>query len=757
MAGRLFRLARSLLQRRGAAPGSDAAAKAGPTPAVAKAKSRELTRIQRRRAFTRVILRGLVLVVFLCYLVGAVWIMVFPADVAQRRFNIDENAILVNQANRYMNHPDMDLWKAARYDFHTMAEDGSFRDADRTTQRIERFIRDAYFEPVRQDFRVPHRNITGTNLYFRLNAPRGDGTEVLLLSAPRLVDGRFNGDGVAHLIAFANYARRQNWWAKDLIFLVPDHASVGTQAWLEAYHGDANPLLPAEPYEGPGGLILVAINLAFPEVVQEYNALGLFPIGLNGRLPNADLLLTLVQACHGEHVHPALHAPIAARWSATDPWHRYGRAARQLGRWTRIQALGYPTGEHAMYQRYLIEAATLRGYLLPADTPGVRVFSNLAVARMIEISFRAFNNLLERLHHSFWFYLMTGSDIFIPLSMYIPGIVLPIVALLLWAAYMWARVGDNRRHRQHDGDADADAVADADGAPQKQQRHSGTDGRETDASAARDAAAGPADVERIDPMDPSTRFFQRPADEHPFTASPRPVITALSVMAFGHLVGLALFAGLQLPAAHTVLQAVEGAAVAACDAVLPPLQAALPSLEMPREAVATAAANAAVTLAAIAVLRHACRGAARVLRHVLRDDDAVLARWDGPVLRAARRYDLCRCLLAAELSLGLLALATLNPSLSGPLALLLTPLVTQSRVRASLGRPRALWLQSRVQDLVSPIVLCGIASTWAGVPVSRAVQTAVDHYALLRVILWPFMTVFITSILASLQIAAMTF
>lgn len=41
---------------------------------------------------------------------------------------------------------------------------------------------------------------------------------------------------VALLLAAASFFRMQNYWAKDIIFLITQHEQLGMQAWLEAYH-----------------------------------------------------------------------------------------------------------------------------------------------------------------------------------------------------------------------------------------------------------------------------------------------------------------------------------------------------------------------------------------------------------------------------------------------------------------------------------------------------------------------------------------
>jgi GPI-anchor transamidase subunit GAA1 len=43
--------------------------------------------------------------------------------------------------------------------------------------------------------------------------------------------------GIQLLLAFAHFAPKYSYWARDIIFLITDKGSYGTYAWLEAYHG----------------------------------------------------------------------------------------------------------------------------------------------------------------------------------------------------------------------------------------------------------------------------------------------------------------------------------------------------------------------------------------------------------------------------------------------------------------------------------------------------------------------------------------
>lgn len=61
--------------------------------------------------------------------------------------------------------------------------------------------------------------------------------------------------------------------------------------------------------------------------------------------------------------------------------------------------------------------------------------------RILESSLRTINNLLERLHASFFFYMLTGPDTFIVIGKYLPSAVLVGVGLELNGLQRWVASG----------------------------------------------------------------------------------------------------------------------------------------------------------------------------------------------------------------------------------------------------------------------------------------------------------------------------
>lgn len=59
------------------------------------------------------------------------------------------------------------------------------------------------------------------------------------------------------------------------------------------------------------------------------------------------------------------------------------------------------------------------------------------IARTIESTLRTMNNLLERLHASFFFYIMTGPQRFLKIGFFLPSAILISVAMMFHGLSTW--------------------------------------------------------------------------------------------------------------------------------------------------------------------------------------------------------------------------------------------------------------------------------------------------------------------------------
>jgi glycosylphosphatidylinositol transamidase len=79
---------------------------------------------------------------------------------------------------------------------------------------------------------------TAQNVHGILRSPRAEGTECIIMSAPwKTMNGDSNRHGIHLILNIAKYFKKWSFWAVDFIFLVTDDPTIGTYAWLQAYHG----------------------------------------------------------------------------------------------------------------------------------------------------------------------------------------------------------------------------------------------------------------------------------------------------------------------------------------------------------------------------------------------------------------------------------------------------------------------------------------------------------------------------------------
>lgn len=222
-----------------------------------------------------------------------------------------------------------------------------------------------------------------------------------------------------------------------------------------------------------GGMIIGAIVF---EADQNWRAggLGTFQIrseGPNGQLPNMDLIALVEKSFSWqEHLNGELDKweglenfwlvqwlgsvvdfvsedvlkRLNPTWKLEITGKKFCSQASALLKFMTNQASGVSNGAHGPFRNYQIDAVSVRA-IATGPTAASRAAQNFSpdqdarlrttykLGRALESSFRCLNNLLEKLHHSFFFYLMSSSSHFIPISSYIVPFFLFLLPLLLQA------------------------------------------------------------------------------------------------------------------------------------------------------------------------------------------------------------------------------------------------------------------------------------------------------------------------------------
>lgn len=214
------------------------------------------------------------------------------------------------------------------------------------------------------------------------------------------------------------------------------------QAWLEAYKGtneqNAGSILNAGTLDDRAGSIQAAINLELQAFDTEFVDIKIE--GLNGQLPNLDLV-NLVQRIALKEGIPCGHQKTSKK-RQTGSTSNQMRNFRHMLTMVLTQASGVPNGNHGLFHRYGIEAVTLEGYKTDSTNSQRKSSGAGALLRLIEGVSRSINNLLERFHQSFFFYLIVSSDRFVSIGDYMPCLALMVAALLVKALIQWLSITD---------------------------------------------------------------------------------------------------------------------------------------------------------------------------------------------------------------------------------------------------------------------------------------------------------------------------
>ncbi|KIW15072.1 hypothetical protein PV08_07859 [Exophiala spinifera] len=382
----------------------------------------------------------------LCILGGIIWILLLPLNEYSRRTYISENALLPGQVHTYFGGSEQNVFRAYRHELATVLDSSaaeSYRSLTREEQRvaeaetsskIQELFRNAGLKTAKQRYSYTSSGQTyeGENVYAVLHAPRGDGTEaIVVVAALKNIDGAFNINGVPLLISLSRYFKRWSLWSKDIIFLVTPDSSAGPQAWIEAYHSTHDPEK-VQDLSLKSGALQGAVCIDYP-FEHRFETFHIAYDGINGALPNLDLFNTAVTIATGQ-MGIGTSIQFQHTYTKPDEQSEYPSRLQTLVRGMSSQALGQATGPHSGFMTYHIDAITLTAI-------GQGWQDEMAFGRTVESICRSLNNLLEKLHQSFFFYLLMQSNRFVSIGTYLPSAMTIGAAYTIMAIYLWVLSG----------------------------------------------------------------------------------------------------------------------------------------------------------------------------------------------------------------------------------------------------------------------------------------------------------------------------
>jgi len=243
------------------------------------------------------------------------------------------------------------------------------------------------------------------------------------------MDGLINYSGVALVLTLARYFARWSLWSKDIIFLITEDSTAGSQAWVDAYHDAHDPTyVDALPLKS--GALQGAVALDYPAGPwgHRFDKLHIVYDGVNGQLPNLDLFNTAVSIASGQMGIPCT---LQRMWNHSD---KYAARLQTMLRGMLNQGLGHATGPHSAFMSYHVDAITLQ-------TVGDGWHDEMSLGRSVEGLFRSLNNLLEHLHQSFFFYLLMHAQRFVSIGTYLPSAMLVAGSFTIMSIALWIQSG----------------------------------------------------------------------------------------------------------------------------------------------------------------------------------------------------------------------------------------------------------------------------------------------------------------------------
>ncbi|GAB1317255.1 Glycosyl phosphatidyl inositol protein transamidase complex subunit [Madurella fahalii] len=358
-------------------------------------------------------------------LVGTVWLFMLPLNQYSRRTYISENALLPGQVHTYFGGSDQNVFRAYKHEMNALAGESNIE----INNKLEAIAKGIGLKTARQNFtyHAAGRSYAGENLYAILQAPRGDATEaIVLVAAWENVKHELNRNGVPLALTLARYFKRWSLWSKDIILLLTPDSIAGPQAWVDAYHDAHDPSHVASlPLKS--GALQGAIAIDYAQEGR-FDSLHIVYDGINGQLPNLDLINSIVNIARGQM---GIGVALQEMWRHNDG---YPDRLRTMLRGMLKQGLGLASGPHSSFIPYHVDAVTLRPF-------GEGWQDEMAMGRVVEGSFRSLNNLLEHLHQSFFFYLLMQRERFVSIGTYLPSAMLVAANFTIMAIALWVKSG----------------------------------------------------------------------------------------------------------------------------------------------------------------------------------------------------------------------------------------------------------------------------------------------------------------------------
>uniref|UniRef100_A0AC35U0W2 Major sperm protein n=1 Tax=Rhabditophanes sp. KR3021 TaxID=114890 RepID=A0AC35U0W2_9BILA len=288
---------------------------------------------------------------------------------------------------------------------------------------ISRLLEDMGYRGYLQNFNYTKegRNNKNQNVYSIIKCQRGPGTESIIVVIP--MTAKYIDSQVLALELF-NFLNSMQNWSKNVIFLFTPNL-MGTQAFLSSFYNQAHSKIQYDSLQFSsgdliGGVVLNLVGKKFGKLNIQYNM-------INGRYPNLDWFNGVLRIGEKFDLSTMIHTPTLKNVIPTNTGELMYHG-ETCSRSVVAQAFSETENFHSLFGLHCVSVVTLQ-----SDFKVNGHVSTRSMTRLVEATVRALNNLDERFHHSYQFYLLTGPRNFLSIAFYEPIIGIFCVPILIKA------------------------------------------------------------------------------------------------------------------------------------------------------------------------------------------------------------------------------------------------------------------------------------------------------------------------------------
>lgn len=253
-------------------------------------------------------------------------------------------------------------------------------------------------------------------LYSTFYGTKGDECETMVIAIPwKTSENKYNDGGIALGSGLARYFSKMTIWSKNLVFVFPENGGSELRKWVDAYYNTL---------KYTSGSIEVALILEYSQISDFFDHIELSYEGLNGQLPNLDLINTIVLVSEQEKIPCSIQNVFRNHIKDYTYFDKIKILAKGVLNMIMVGLVSSRSDPHAFSGRQT-QAIVLK------VCGGRDNFDITQFGRVVDLTLRSVNNLLEKFHQSFFFYFLVTPKHFISISHYIP-----IIGLLLLSYFL---------------------------------------------------------------------------------------------------------------------------------------------------------------------------------------------------------------------------------------------------------------------------------------------------------------------------------